>query len=485
MHQHDAISGPSAIFTPATTLATSAIGWSFVLAVMLAPLVHGGNVALAWGINAAVFGMLLTLSAAHAALTGRIPRAWRRLGWLAVAGLLVLTWAVVQAAGWTPRGWHHPAWVRLADVPGLPDAGAISADPGRTAIATLRLATTFAVFLCAAMLGQDRSWARRILLVIAIAGTLQAVAALADVISTRQSAERIAASLSGTFVNRNHFAIYLGLALVCGWSVLLDMMRRAWRSQRAQAGRDLGGSVISAMNAAVLCVLLAPAAIALLMTTSRAGIALSVLALSSVICIEVWRAGRGSRAPVVAMAVLLAVGLGSLLLAYGAMLSQRLADGGLAADITPRLEVARITLGAIADRPLAGHGYGTFPAVFASYRDGSLPLAAEWNEAHNVYLETLLELGLPAGLLLLGTILAVFTRCIRGALERRRRQELPAAAAAALLLVGGHALVDFSIQLQGIALTVAAIAGVGFAQAWRTSRSSASMQSSLRERGAS
>jgi hypothetical protein len=44
-----------------------------------------------------------------------------------------------------------------------------------------------------------------------------------------------------------------------------------------------------------------------------------------------------------------------------------------------------------------------------------------------------------------------------------------AVAVGATLIVGCHALVDFSIQLQGIALLYAALLGAGYAQSW-TSR---------------
>jgi uncharacterized membrane protein len=64
---------------------------------------------------------------------------------------------------------------------------------------------------------------------------------------------------------------------------------------------------------------------------------------------------------------------------------------------------------------------------------------------------------------------ALVFQCIKGALTRKRDRLAPGVAVAATLVVACHALVDFSIQLQGIALAYAALLGAGYAQSW-TSR---------------
>jgi hypothetical protein len=61
-------------------------------------------------------------------------------------------------------------------------------------------------------------------------------------------------------------------------------------------------------------------------------------------------------------------------------------------------------------------------------------------------------------------------RCFWGALQRRRDYLAPAAAVAATVVIGLHILVDFSIQLEGIAMTYAGLLGAGFAQSWSSRR---------------
>jgi hypothetical protein len=61
-------------------------------------------------------------------------------------------------------------------------------------------------------------------------------------------------------------------------------------------------------------------------------------------------------------------------------------------------------------------------------------------------------------------------RCFVGALERKRDSAAPIAAATASVIVALHAFIDFSIQLQGVTLTFAALLGAGTAQSWSSQK---------------
>lgn len=447
-------------------LALAASGWTFLAALISAPIVHGGNVPLAWGLNAALFGGLLAvLAVSGSARRHRRGMGASGLGWLLPAGAVVLVWSLVQAASWTPSVLAHEAWSAVRAISGADVAGTISAEPRLTQLATLRLGGVFAAFLCAFMLASDRVWARRILLAVAVAGLSQAVYAMFATTMPGDGTGTARAIVTGTFVNRNHFAIYLGIGIVAAWALLLRQGRRVFRDHGLGGSRELAARAVDiASLGGVAFLFLAPMATALVLTTSRAGIALATLAVTGMTAIVMRWAGRSAMPTVVALLLLLLAGGAGLLHAHAALLEHRIDAGSVAADIEPRLDAARITMTAIADRPLLGHGHGTFPRIFASFRDGSLPLAGRWDEAHNVILETLLELGVPAGGLLVVLVVMVGVRCLKGVITRRRDQELPAAAVAVLTIVGLHALIDFSLQLQGIAITVAAVCGMGLAQ---------------------
>ena len=58
--------------------------------------------------------------------------------------------------------------------------------------------------------------------------------------------------------------------------------------------------------------------------------------------------------------------------------------------------------------------------------------------------------------------------CLAGCLRRRRDRVFPAVGFAASVAVCAHAFVDFSLQIPAVAVTYAAVLGVGAAQSWRT-----------------
>jgi O-antigen ligase len=117
----------------------------------------------------------------------------------------------------------------------------------------------------------------------------------------------------------------------------------------------------------------------------------------------------------------------------------------------------------IADRPGTGHGYGTYEQTFRLYQDRSAGLFLV-DKAHNTYLEHAAELGVPATVLLYLGPLILFLFCLRGVFMRRRGKIFPLLAVSATVLVAVHALVDFSLQIPAIAVTYAAILGMGVAQ---------------------
>ncbi|GIW56085.1 MAG: hypothetical protein KatS3mg082_2489 [Nitrospiraceae bacterium] len=144
----------------------------------------------------------------------------------------------------------------------------------------------------------------------------------------------------------------------------------------------------------------------------------------------------------------------------GSTPSSDLGPGGRIAAYTLALEMA-------GERPWLGHGYGSFEQAFLMHRDERFPLV--FDKAHNTYLEHLVELGLPATIVLWLGPLVLWGHLVAGVFRRRRNQIFPLVGAAASLLVGLHALVDFSLQIPAVAVTFAVIFGAASAQAVPTS----------------
>jgi O-antigen ligase len=129
-----------------------------------------------------------------------------------------------------------------------------------------------------------------------------------------------------------------------------------------------------------------------------------------------------------------------------------------------RIGLYLITIRSILAAPWLGYGYGTFVDVFPMFRDQSVTTFGGWSEAHDTYLEAFQGLGLIFGPMLVATVVVLVWRCVNGALTREMNQMVPCVAASIAFLLGAHALVDFSLQLQAIAITFMALLGTGVAQ---------------------
>lgn len=100
----------------------------------------------------------------------------------------------------------------------------------------------------------------------------------------------------------------------------------------------------------------------------------------------------------------------------------------MSVDGNARLEVYGLAVEAIGDNPLLGFGYGTFADSFRLYRNDNL--YANFDKAHNTYLENIFELGWPAAGLLLLCLAWLTLICVRGARDRGRDWVYPAAGVA-------------------------------------------------------
>jgi O-antigen ligase len=135
-----------------------------------------------------------------------------------------------------------------------------------------------------------------------------------------------------------------------------------------------------------------------------------------------------------------------------------------------RAAIYETTLEMIRDAPVLGMGLGTYPEVFQIYRKSGEQHRVPARKAHNTYLENAAELGIPAAFILVSALGIVFLMCIKGVANRRRNVVLPAIGVGATVLLGLHSIVDFSLQIPGIAASYAFILGLACAQSESTGR---------------
>ncbi len=268
--------------------------------------------------------------------------------------------------------------------------------------------------------------------------------------------------LSSTFVNRNAYAAYAGLGMVCCLALFAKGFGRSVRGRGAMVQDRAEALVVEALpylgGAGIL-------ATALVLTHSRAGLAATAFGVTALMAGLAVSRMITARLAVGLLIIVTVLGL-VVLVASGDGVFLRLANAGITDG--ERGAIYALTLAGIGDAPWSGFGLGAFEPAFALYRDASVTVPAIVDYAHGVHLEILFDLGLPATLALYFALAWVVLACAAGLTRRRRDQVYPAVALASAILLGVHGLVDFSVQMPAVAVTLALLLGIGFAQSFST-----------------
>jgi O-antigen ligase len=93
------------------------------------------------------------------------------------------------------------------------------------------------------------------------------------------------------------------------------------------------------------------------------------------------------------------------------------------------------------------------------------PGTVRYEHAHNDYLEVAADMGIPAALLLFGSLWLLAWKVARKSLtfERRSEKRLAAACAGAMIALLIHSLTDFNLQIPANALIFSWVAGTAAA----------------------
>jgi hypothetical protein len=441
-----------------------------VLLVMLSALPLGSNRPWSWSLAAVLTGALGMLwlpvgLAAPRVLNARIHVAIPTFFVLAVA------WAVAQVSGWVPAAWVHPLWQMASDTLGeaLPGRVSLAPDAGWTAI--MRLLSYALVFLLALQIGQQRQWLKGIFAALTLAGLAYAVFGLAVYWGGFHpqwlfGETPLHHDVRSTFINRNHFATWQGLAILCAITYFYQCMVRP-EARPYDVPEDRGTRVENYVVRAWLpLTALLLMVTALVLTHSRGGF---VATLAGVV-VFLWlldrrSARQGRSAPRTLSRVTIVTALLVSSLAFY-LTSEVLLDRINRTDVTAeeRIVVFGDVNRAIADNPGLGFGYGTFADSFRLYDHNQS--AVHYDRAHNTWLENLFELGVPAALFLYAALFGLVVTCWKGVARRHRDWVYPAVGVSASVLVGIHALFDFSLQLPAVAMLYALIMGLACAQSY-------------------
>lgn len=454
-----ALAGPEGVLT-------------LLLVVLLAalPLGDAGRSAWTWSVNAMAFGILVLARELLSLRSGAAPGVpLKRFVPAAVPFVLVIGFCVLQTVP-LPTSLGHPVWSVAGDALGTQRGARLSIDPDATSLATLRLMTAACAFWIAAHLSADPARALLILGVVVAIGAAVTVWGL----WTAASGEPLRGSgsvalidvVAERFGNRNVYASYAGMVSVVALALTWRRLQKPFERGAEAPGLMILGLLRACSGVGMVLI----AAYGVLVTAvvasgSRGAILSTALATAVLAALMLAPRHRGERRRALLHVLVSIAGFVAALLAFGDVALSRLGRIGLSDP--SRVAVAETTVAAILASPWFGTGYGTFPALFPMFRDDPATIWNSWSSAHNVYLETAAELGLPVAVLLMASVGAVVWSCLKGAPSRKRYRAIPAAGASAAVLAFVHASVDFSLSVQAVNLTLATILGVGFAQAVR------------------
>lgn len=408
--------------------------------------------------------------------------------WIPAAMLIGLaTLAALQSLPWpeslveTVSSEHARAWREARSVlePGAIGPPALSLAPAISRQLAWWWASLAAVFLAGALVGRWRI-PRRALAVAVVAAALFQVLYGARRWLVRATTiwglevPGIAGRLRGTFVNPNHLATYLSIALVLLFAWGLWAVRRA-RWEESAERRLLLVAPPAVLGLTVLC--------GLAFTGSRGGLAGGVTALLAMGTLPGFARDRFARdrqtgrtsgwsrllvVPVVAILALGVVGLVGFEEAYSRFATTSLYEVGWGA----RTQVYRATLDLWRDFPWLGTGAGSFRDAFPRVQPAQVP--GTWTHAHSDPLELLATGGLLALALAVVGLAALLIRLTRG-LRLGVRSEDRATALAGLGIVVAllvHEAVDYGLTMPANAFTVVMILGAAANVPLRRSRSS-------------
>ncbi len=340
----------------------------------------------------------------------------------------------------------------------------LSIDPAQTMLG-LGLLAGFAVFLLGLARGLTARDVRRLAPWIVGAGV---ALALTGIIQKATYAGKIygfwqpyatTAGPFGPFVNRNHFAGWMVMALSLGIGYFCALVGRGMRNVKPGlrdriiwfSSRDASRVMLTGFGLLVM-------GLALVMTLSRSGITCFAIALAVVAAVALRRQAMGSKRALVG-GYLVMVFVLTLAWAGADAVASRFAT--IEIDYASRQAIWDDAWRVHHDFPVFGSGLNTFGTAMMVYQTADP--AVHYAEAHNDYLQLLSEGGLlvtiPALLLLV-----LFVREVR----RRFRNDtgdsmtywIRVGAVTGLIAIGLQEIVEFSLQMPGNAALFCALMAV-------------------------
>lgn len=357
----------------------------------------------------------------------------------------------------SPHRWDSALAARLATGAPLNAWLPFSVAPAATLERLLYVLPAMAAFVAAREMG--RWWGGRRLWI--IVAPVIAVALIEswfglDQFFSAQAASPDAQVVRGTYVNRNHFAglLELALPLAIMWAIAI-LYKAKKRNGEVPTGAAIQASLLLAIAAGLLTMVMA--------SLSRMGFIASLagIAVAALGWLLLRREADHRSTPKWLWLIPVILPLGVFAIFSSNAMVLRFADtpgpGEMTAD--GRMQIWTEAIRLIGAYKWTGTGLGAFEEGLYPLRHFAPDFTFDF--AHNDYLQVLAELGVIGGLLAIALALRVLWKPVSVILKGdSRHRALAVGLVGALLAIGIHSLVDFNLYIPANALAVAWLAGL-------------------------
>lgn len=323
----------------------------------------------------------------------------------------------------------------------------LSTDIGQSKVSLLKSFAYFCLFLCSLLLIDNEKRVRQTLTLMLIVGSLQGLYGILEILLGAKFSLifniPISNSATGSFVYKNHFANFLMLCLSAGTGLIIASIN----TNQSMSNRDWSRAIVSSLlgNKALVRICLAIMVIALVMSHSRMGNTAFFAALTLVGLYALFADKKRSRGLSILVISMIIIDLLIVSSWFGLeKVQQRLVETSLTQE--GRDEVVLDASVMVKDYPLMGTGGGSFYSAFPSYKKAEVyPF---YDQAHNDYLQILIEYGIVSFLCLMAIVALCFVSAVV-AMKKRKNALYKGAAFASLMAILGmliHMTVDFPLQ---------------------------------------
>ncbi|MDH5542618.1 MAG: O-antigen ligase family protein [Nitrospinota bacterium] len=442
-----------------------------LFAVSVSPLFLGSNRPLPWSMLSFASGLLL-LSWSIQVSSGKFSFSpqfeyIRFPFWLFIS---VGAWIFFQNSPFTPLSWQNSAWQDASFALGNTVTGSISVNPYESYMGLMKLFTYGTIFFLSFQYSTNTKNAKLILKIVLFSGLAYSAFGLYIYLSGTSTVpwhgnDHHSEGLRSTFANRNHFATYSGMIALVALAQFMDITFKV-SGQYSYLGEEIVRTLYSILESGWIYIILFIVSFSsLLLTFSRGGLISTTGAIAILFLLYLF-SSKNRKLSIALSFITLCICYFGIMSISGETTSNRMRNSDLEDS---RMIVYASTIKGISESPFFGKGYGTYAESFPKYRDRETGMF--FTKAHNVYLETAFELGIPATALLLSAFGALIFTCLRGIMMREHNFMFPVIGLASTALVAIHSLFDFSIQIPANASLYALIMGMSASQSLKRKRS--------------